>query len=144
MTRWCVSTGGCMKHQIKSRYANTVVYECDLPDDTPNAMRAALTKAVAERTNLYGANLGEKGKLIGDRPYLSIGPIWSRKDTLTLWITDQGPRIKTGCFKFGTFDEFRANLERDHAIDSVHRKEYEMALMMCEAHAALWTPEEDV
>ena len=201
-----------MKHQIKNRYNESIiVYECDLPDSTTNAMRAALVKAAAERAdlggaelrwanlrgadlrganlsgadlrganlsganlrgadlsgadlygadlgganlggaelggaelrwaNLYGANLGDKGGLVGARPYFSIGPIGSRDDTLTLWITDQGPRLKTGCFNLGTFDEFRANLERDHAEDSSHRKEYEAALLMCEAHAVLWTPE---
>jgi len=47
-----------MKHQIKNRYNESIiVYECDLPDSTTNAMRAALVKAAAERADLGGAEL---------------------------------------------------------------------------------------
>ena len=91
---------------------------------------------------LRGANLGgADAKLIGDRPYFSIGPVGSRLDNLTLWITEKGPLVKTGCFGPDTFEAFRANLERDHPAESTNRKEYEAALLMCEAHAVLWTPE---
>ena len=91
--------------------------------------------------NLGGANLGGANTdLVGDRPYFSIGPIGSRLDSLTLWITEKGPLLKTGCFGPDTFEAFRGNLERDHPAESTHRKEYEAALLMCEAHAVLWTP----
>ena len=181
-----------MKYQIKNRYDDRVIYECELPDNTNNPMRAALIKAVGERAylgsanlgganlsgadlsganlsfanlggadlsgaslrgaslvgaNLYGAVLscanlsGENAKLIGDLPYFSIGPIGSRQDSLTLWLTEKGPLLKTGCFGPGTFEDFRRNLERDHAEGSAHRREYEAALLMCEMHAVLWTPE---
>jgi len=91
--------------------------------------------------NLSGANLGGANTdLVGDRPYFSIGPIGSRQDNLTLWITEKGPLLKTGCFGPDTFEAFRGNLERDHSAESTHRKEYEAALLMCEAHAVLWTP----
>ena len=46
-----------MKYQIFSRYDSTrVVYECDLPDDTPSGMatRMALEKAVSFGANLAG------------------------------------------------------------------------------------------
>ena len=161
------------KVQIKSRYdSNVVVYECEAPEGTQNAMRFALEKAVLEKANLGGANLGGanlrganlRGAYLGgaylggaylgganlggantvlvcDRPYFSIGPIGSRLDSLTLWITEKGPLLKTGCFGPDTFEAFRGNLERDHPAESTHRKEYEAALLMCEAHAALWTPE---
>ena len=90
---------------------------------------------------LGGAYLGDANTvLVCDRPYFSIGPIGSRQDNLTLWITEKGPLLKTGCFGPDTFDAFRANLERDHSAESTHRKEYEAALLMCEAHAVLWTP----
>ena len=153
--------------QIKNRYDSTkVVYECEVPEGTTNSMCYALEKAIGEHANLSGANLrganlgganlsgaylgdanlgdanlGGTNKLLGDRPYFSIGPIGSRQDNLTLWITENGPLLKTGCFGPGPFEEFRKNLERDHAQDSTHRKEYESALLMCEAHAVLWTPE---
>ncbi len=91
--------------------------------------------------NLGGANLGGANTvLVCDRPYFSIGPVGSRQDNLTLWITEKGPLLKTGCFGPDTFEAFRGNLERDHPAESTHRKEYEAALLMCEAHAVLWTP----
>ena len=195
------------KVQIKSRYdSHVVVYECEAPEGTQNAMRFALEKAVLEKANLSGANLsganlsganlsganlsgaylsgaylgdanlsdanlsganlrganlsdanlsganlsdanlsganlsGANTNLIGDRPYFSIGPVGSRSDNLTLWITEKGPLLKTGCFGPDTFEAFRSNLEREHPVGSTHRKEYEAAILTCEAHAALWTP----
>ena len=102
---------------------------------------AYLSDASLGDANLSGAYLsGANTNLIGDRPYFSIGPVGSRSDNLTLWITEKGPLLKTGCFGPGTFEAFRANLERDHPAESTHRKEYEAALLMCEAHAVLWTP----
>ena len=155
------------KVQIKSRYdSHVVVYECEAPEGTQNAMRFALEKAVLEKANLsdanlIGANLSDANliganlidanligaylsdantNLIGDRPYFSIGPVGSRSDNLTLWITEKGPLLKTGCFGPDTFEAFRSNLEREHLVGSTHRKEYEAAILTCEAHAALWTP----
>ncbi len=48
-----------MKHQIKHRYTGAVLYEADIPDDTPSGMvvRVALEKATVARANLAGANL---------------------------------------------------------------------------------------
>ena len=150
------------KVQIKNRYDSTcVVYECEAPEGTQNTMKFAIEKAVAEKANLRGAYLrganlvdanlggaylgganlgGAYTVLVCDRPYFSIGPIGSRLDSLTLWITEKGPLLKTGCFGPDTFEAFRGNLERDHPAESTHRKEYEAALLMCEAHAVLWTP----
>ena len=106
-----------------------------------NLSGAYLSGAYLGGAYLSGAYLSGTNKLLGDRPYFSIGPIGSRQDNLTLWITENGPLLKTGCFGPGTFEDFRKNLERDHAQDSTHRKEYESALLMCEPHAVLWTPE---
>ena len=150
------------KVQIKNRYdSNVVVYECEAPEGTENTMKFAIEKAVAEKANLGGANLGGANlgganlrgadlrdadlggantNLIGDRPYFSIGPVGSRSDNLTLWITEKGPLLKTGCFGPDTFEAFRSNLEREHPVGSTHRKEYEAAILTCEAHAVLWTP----
>ena len=150
------------KVQIKNRYdSNVVVYECEAPEGTQNTMKFAIEKAVAEKADLGDADLGDANMggadlgdanlggadlrgantvLVCDRPYFSIGPIGSRLDSLTLWITEKGPLLKTGCFGPDTFEAFRGNLERDHPAESTHRKEYEAALLMCEAHAVLWTP----
>jgi len=110
-----------------------------------NLIKAGLYGANLSGANLYGAglrgaNLGENGKLIGDRPLFQCGPIGSRGDYLLSFITDKGIVIKAGCFT-GTIDEFRAAVEKTHG-DSDHAKEYDMAILMIEAHAAIWTPKE--
>ena len=132
-----------MKQHILDRYSNAVIYECELPDSTENAMRAALVKAVAGRAylssaNLSGAYLNDAQKLIGSRPYFSISNIGSRQDNLILWLTDKGSFLRTGCFE-GTFEEFRSQLATEHG-ENDHAKEYKAALVMCEVHASIWTP----
>jgi len=77
--------------------------------------------------------------LVGERPYFSIGPIGSRCAMLALWLTDKGPVVKAGCFT-GSLDEFEAASIKEHG-DTDHGKEYAMAVLMMESHAALWTPE---
>ena len=53
------STTSTIKHQIKHRWNGSVLFECDLPGDTPRGMvvRLALEKATTERANLRDANL---------------------------------------------------------------------------------------
>ena len=48
-----------MKHEIKDRYTNAVLYTAELPDDTPGGLvvRHALEKAARDGANLDGANL---------------------------------------------------------------------------------------
>jgi len=88
--------------------------------------------------NLYGANLGEKfGKLTAGRPFFQCGPIGSRSDYLQSFITNKGIVIKAGCFT-GFLDEFVAKVESTHG-DNNHAKEYAMAVLMVEAHAAIWS-----
>ena len=50
-----------MKHQIKHRYTDAVLFECDVPDDVESglATRHALEKAVACDAYLSGANLSD-------------------------------------------------------------------------------------
>ena len=89
--------------------------------------------------NLDGANLGGDKKLIGDRPIFTIGPIGSRSDYFTAYLTDKGIYLRAGCF-FGTVAEFTDNLERAHGT-STHGQEYRAALALIECHARLWTPD---
>ena len=87
--------------------------------------------------NLGGANLGGKfGKLIEGRPYFQCGPLGSRSDYLQSFITDKGIVIKAGCFT-GFLDDFVAAVKETHG-DSDHGKEYAMAILMIEEHAAIW------
>jgi len=48
-----------MKHQIKHRCTNAVLYEAEIPDDTPSGIvvRVALEEATLSGANLSGANL---------------------------------------------------------------------------------------
>ena len=48
-----------MKHQIKHRYTDAVLFECDVPDDMESGLRTrrVLEKAVGSRAYLSGANL---------------------------------------------------------------------------------------
>ena len=171
-----------MKYAIKHRYTDAVLYEADIPDDTPSGLqcRVALEKATAARANLdgaclaranldgayldgayldganlaranlagaclaranlAGANLDGK-KLIGTRPVFQIGPIGSRCAYFVSYMTEAGVLLNAGCF-WGTVDEFRAKLADTHG-DNDYAKEYKMALLMIEAHAAIWTPKEE-
>jgi hypothetical protein len=87
--------------------------------------------------DLYGADIGEKfGKLIAGRPFFQCGPIGSRLGYLQSFVTDKGIVIKAGCFT-GFLDEFVAAVGKTHG-DTDHAKEYAMAVLMIEAHAAIW------
>ena len=176
-----------MKIQIKNRYSNAVIFECDAPDGLESGLhvRHALETAVSSGANLSGANLSgadlsgadlrganlnganlsganlsdanlsganlrgadlsgadlsDKEKLSGKRPVFLIGPIGSRSDTLMAFVTDQGLRLKTGCF-LGSMENFREKLISEHDTN-IHRDEYEAALLLIEKHAALWPAEE--
>ena len=140
-----------MKYAIKHRYTDAVLYEADIPDDTPSGLqcRVALEKATAARANLDGACLARANldgayldgkKLIGTRPVFQIGPIGSRCAYFVSYMTEAGVLLNAGCF-WGTVDEFRAKLADTHG-DNDYAKEYKMALLMIEAHAAIWTPKE--
>ena len=146
-----------MKHQIKHKYTNAILFECDVPEDVQAigmATRYALEKAVKDDadlsysdlsgsdlsySDLSGSNL-RGAKLIGDRPVLMVGPIGSRCDYLAAYLTDKGVRLRAGCF-FGDVDTFRAKLEETHG-DTNHAAEYHAALALIEKHAEIWTPKE--
>ena len=86
---------------------------------------------------LGGADLGGK-KLVGDRPFLQIGPIGSRSDYLQAFITDTGVMIRAGCF-FDTRDQFELAIAETHGMNN-HGTEYLAALALIDAHAELWSP----
>lgn len=90
--------------------------------------------------DLHGADLGGDRKLIGERPVLMIGPIGSRCDYLTAYITDKGVMVQAGCF-FGTASEFETACAETHG-DNNHAREYKAALALIAAHAEIWTPKE--
>ena len=142
--------------KIYSRWdSEKVLFECEAPEGMESGlhMRHALEKATESDANLSdanlsganlrganlsGANLRGGQKLVGDRPVFIIGPIGSRCDYLTTFLTDQGIYLQAGCF-FGSVDEFTAKLQREHG-DNEHGQEYRAALVLVECHAKLWTP----
>ena len=136
---------------IKHRYSGAVFFEHQPTADQQAsgiAMRAALEAATKDGAylvgadlvgaNLVGAYLGDK-KLIGKRPILMIGPIGSRSDYFTAYMTDAGVYLRTGCF-FGSVDKFRAALKGERG-DSEHAHEYAAALELIACHARLWAQE---
>ena len=168
-----------MKVQIKHRYTDAVLFECEAPDDLESGLhtRFALEKATQARANLDGANLDGANlaranlaganldganlagaylagayldgaylagaylagaKLIGERPVFQVGPIGSRCSYFVAYLTDQGVKLRAGCF-LGSVSEFREKLAEEHG-DNQHGQEYESALVLIEKHAELWAP----
>ena len=113
------------------------LYGADL--DGADLSRADLSGARLSRANLSGANLFG-AKLIGERPVLQIGHIGSRCDYFVAYLTDQGVKLRTGCF-FGAVDQFREKLSEEHGTNK-HAMEYTAALELIRVHAELWTPAE--
>ena len=109
-----------------------------------NLSGADLSGARLSRADLYGANLSGANlfgaKLIGERPVLQIGHIGSRCDYFVAYLTDQGVKLRTGCF-FGAVDQFREKLSEEHGTNK-HAMEYTAALELIRVHAELWTPAE--
>ena len=131
---------------IKNRYTGAVIYSCEVGQPSGMTMRHALESAVRSGADLYGANLyganlrGDdlKPTLVGDRPYLSIGPIGSEHGTLDVYLTDAGVYLRRGCW-FGSIDEFEAAVTDKHGSND-HGQEYRAAIEMARAHATIWNP----
>ena len=107
-----------------------------------NLRGAYLSDANLRGANLRGANLsdadGKNLTLVGSRPVFMLGPIGSRCDYLTAYLTDAGVHVRAGCF-FDTLEAFRAAVVAEHS-DNNHGREYMAAIAMIEAHADIWTP----
>ena len=105
---------------------------------------ANLRGANLRGANLRGAYLGDANlgdaKLLGDRPVFIVGPIGSRCDYFTSYITDKGIYLRAGCF-FGSVAEFTEKLHREHG-ENVHAQEYKAALELIQYHARLWPTDE--
>ena len=136
--------------QIKHRYTGAALFEFEATAGqwaSGIAMRAALEAATKARAYLDGANLAgvnldgaslAGASLIGERPIFQVGPIGSRCAYFVAYVTDQGIRLRAGCF-FGTLAEFEEKLEAEHS-DNVHAREYRAALQLIQLHAEIWTP----
>ena len=114
-----------------------------------NLIGANLTDADLRDANLGGADLGgadligatvdDSGSLlVGTRPIIVVGPIGSRSDYCTGFITDHGLRIRAGCF-YDSVDEFELAVRKTHG-KKCHAIEYAAAVSFIRTHAAIWTP----
>ena len=112
-----------------------------------NLSGANLSDAYLSDANLYGANLsgaylsgadGEKITAVGERPFLTIGPLGSRVAYLQVWLIDAGVYVRAGCF-WNTLAAFKKAVKETHKAN-VHAKEYAAAIKLIETHAKLWTP----
>ena len=122
--------------EIKNRWNGKVLFLAG-----GESLRDVVQQAVMRGADLRSADLsGAYGKqltLVGSRPVFVLGPIGSRCDYLTAYLTDAGVHVRAGCF-FDTLEAFRAAVVAEHA-DNNHGREYMAAIAMIEAHAAIWS-----
>ncbi len=97
---------------------------------------ANLSGADLRGADLGGAKLTDELTLVGERPVISIGPVGSRSDTLFGFVTNQGLRVRTGCF-FGAPEEFATAVQAEHGTTAFGR-EYLRALELLELHTELY------
>ena len=100
---------------------------------------AYLSDANLSGAYLRGAEIDDDLLLVGNRPVLQLGPLGSRCATLVAYLTNDGIRIRAGCF-FGRSGEFLARVEETHG-NNEYGREYRAAVALIEAHAEIWTPQ---
>ena len=103
-----------------------------------NLSVADLSGAYLSGAYLYSADR-KKLALVGRRPFLSIGPLGSRRATLLVFLTDAGVYVRAGCF-WDTLEAFKTAVEATHGTNE-HAQEYAPAIALIEAHARLWPAE---
>jgi hypothetical protein len=87
---------------------------------------ANLSGANLYGANLYGAKLKDAVIADGGNVIVQIGSIGSRAATLTVFRTDKGLRLQTGCF-YGDADTFLMNVADTHGTTQ-HATNYRNAL----------------
>ena len=136
-----------MNIEIKDRFNATVLFSLETENIKLCLQAAVKSGAYLRGAYLLGADLrgadlrGAKVDgllLIGDRPVLQIGPIGSGADYLISFLTENGIRIRAGCFS-GTLDEFEKDVSKTHGKEK-HAIEYFSAIQLIYTHAAIWTP----
>lgn len=121
-----------MKIEIKYGHTQSVIFSHEFDN---NSIKITLEAAIKA-----GADLGDCGKLTGDRPYFEIGPIGSRSDKICSFLTDKGIFIQAGCF-FGSIEEFEQKVIKTHG-DNIHAKEYFSAIALIQFHFNWWNNKE--
>ena len=97
---------------------------------------ADLRGANLRDANLRGAKIrlksGAEAVLSEDRPFLQIGPIGSRSDTLMVFGTTDGAMVQTGCFGPSPLAEFEEAVRDEHG-DADHGADYLAAVALIRA-----------
>lgn len=120
-----------MKIEIKSWLNNSILFEGDF-----TCLSKAVEAAVLDGASLDRASLDNGEKIIRcERPILMISPIGSSSRTLTAYLTDNGIRLRTGCF-FGSVKEFETAPEKKGGDN--HAQDYQSAIKMIESHFQIW------
>jgi hypothetical protein len=141
-----------MKFEIKHRFSGHVLFTAETESRNLAVEFAVKTRAYLRCADLGGADprgadlRGAKltagdgtGLLtVGPRPVLQIGPIGSRADTLTSFLTDHGVHVRAGCF-WDTLAAFMAAVAKKHERND-HAHEYAAAVALIQMHARPWTP----
>ena len=139
---YAANLGSANLESADLRWANLESADLESADlRSANLGSANLGSANLRSADLRSADLYEGCKLVGERAVFQIGPIGSRCAYLTVFLTDKGIHLRTGCF-FGPIEEFRKALESTHD-GNVHGKEYAAALDLILKHAELWMPGEE-
>ena len=107
-----------------------------------NLSGAYLSGSNLSRSNLRGATIIDGETLHGSRPIIQIGPIGSRHDYLTVYLTNKGQRFDIGCQRQITREIFEAKITLNHG-DNKHAQEYRAALALIDACADIWAPKEE-
>lgn len=96
---------------------------------------AHLSATSFERAHIVTED-GVRLTLIGARPVLCLGPLGSRNDYLTAYVTDHGTYVMAGCF-FGPLVDFVQAVHDTHK-NTVHNREYAQAVKLIQQHAIEW------
>jgi hypothetical protein len=75
------------------------------------------------------------------QPFI-VGTIGSRDDYLMAFITQNGVVIRAGCY-LGALEEFAAEVEKTYPAESLHGKQYRLAVQLVRNWAASLMPAEE-
>jgi hypothetical protein len=104
---------------------------------------ARLVGASLDGASLVGASLDNGEKIVSakkcERPIFQIGGLGSAFRYLVAYLTEDGIRLRTGCF-FGSIAQFEAKLKETHGQKgSKHALEYRASIKMVKTHFDIWS-----
>jgi Pentapeptide repeats (8 copies) len=111
--------------------------------DGARLVGARLDGARLDGARLVGARLDNGEKIVPfkkcEKPVFQIGGLGSAFRYLVAYLTEDGIRLRTGCF-FGSIAQFEAKLKETHGQKgSKHALEYRAAIKMVKTHFDIWS-----